>query len=145
MVSDAFLLWIGKKFYTPESFNHEALKMGISKRIASTSTGNPSMPKDFELGVSWVALAHPEVPYNEEGKSTTIAGIFSAFRPQRIEYAVMGEMMNDGDYLQRLERLEEQGVDLVRVEPAPELQLEACLTVTDQVSGRNGYPQLELI
>jgi len=47
----AGLMWIGGKFYTPESFTNEANEMGISKRISS-------IPKGLELGKTWILLAH---------------------------------------------------------------------------------------
>lgn len=47
------LLWVGRKFYTPESFSLEANDMGVSKRI-------PFIPDSLVLGRTWVLLAHPD-------------------------------------------------------------------------------------
>jgi hypothetical protein len=46
------LLWIGEKFYkTPAEFLAEGRKQGFSRRL-------PMVPKDFELGKTWVLFAH---------------------------------------------------------------------------------------
>lgn len=47
----AGLMWIGGKFYTPESFTKETNEMGVSKRISS-------IPKGLELGKTWILVAH---------------------------------------------------------------------------------------
>ncbi len=47
----AGLLWVGEKFYSPESFVEEAVNMGVCKRI-------PAVPRGFKLGETWVLLAH---------------------------------------------------------------------------------------
>ena len=48
----AYLLGVGEKFYTPESFIVEANTMGVSKRIP------PNVPKNLELGKTRVFLCH---------------------------------------------------------------------------------------
>src|SRR5215471_10018790 len=51
-VGKAGLLWIGEKFYrTPAEFLAEGVTMGISRRIAA-------IPRGFEVGKTWVLLAH---------------------------------------------------------------------------------------
>jgi hypothetical protein len=51
----AGLLWIGERFYkTPRHFNAEATMLGISRRIHT-------VPRGFEIGKTWVLLAHPRV------------------------------------------------------------------------------------
>lgn len=45
------LLWIGEKFYTPQSFTEEAARLGVSRRIAT-------VPREFKLGETYVAVAH---------------------------------------------------------------------------------------
>lgn len=48
----AGLIWIGEQFYkTPLDFTREAARLGISRRIAS-------VPRDFEVGKTWILLAH---------------------------------------------------------------------------------------
>lgn len=53
------LMWVGSKFYTPETFVKEALPMGISKKISE-------IPKDLVLGKTWVMLAHRKVPFSQQ-------------------------------------------------------------------------------
>jgi len=53
MPERAGLMWIGVKHYpTPTDFLEEARAHGVSKRI-------PALPKEVELGVTRVFLAHP--------------------------------------------------------------------------------------
>jgi hypothetical protein len=54
------LVWIGERFYkTPDEFMSEAKKLGISRRI-------PAVPRGFEVGKTWVILAHPKAVRCEE-------------------------------------------------------------------------------
>jgi hypothetical protein len=48
-----YLMWVGRKFYTPEEFSAEAVKMGVSKRIAF-------IPDGLVLGETRMLLAHPD-------------------------------------------------------------------------------------
>jgi hypothetical protein len=95
----AGLLWCGEKFYArPEDFISEAKYMGVSRRIAT-------VPKDFVIGETWVAIAHRKaVLYSSPG-------IFYIFKPDRIEYVVRGDETE-----QELERLMKRGLSPVRVE-----------------------------
>ena len=46
------LIWIGEQHYkTADEFMREAARMGVSRRIVA-------VPKDFEIGVTWVLLGH---------------------------------------------------------------------------------------
>lgn len=93
------LLWVGESFYTPENFIAEALKMGISRRIAA-------VPRRLKLGETWVLFAHKSAcgtRQNEEGKTEGIPGIFYAFRPKRIELLIWQRDARD-EYLEDLER-----------------------------------------
>ena len=97
-VTRAGLLWIGEKYYkTPELFTKESATMGISRRIKS-------IPHDFKLGVTWVYLAHIKAIDGKE------PGIFSIFKPQKIEYVVKGDESKE-----ELERMEKRGITLVEV------------------------------
>jgi len=75
----AGLLWIGEKFYPgPQDFGLEAAKLGVSRRVAQ-------IPRGFEVGKTWVLLAHrraldPAVP-----GEPSVAGIVFVFRPTHIE------------------------------------------------------------
>lgn len=100
------LMWVGEKFYpTADHFTREANFMGVSKRIAQ-------VPKDFEVGKTWVYLAHPKAVHaiGEKGNIDFAPGVFRAFRPQRIEYIV-----TEKETPEELEKLAERGFTLVRV------------------------------
>jgi len=78
-VGEHGLMWVGAKFYTPESFTLEAKTMGVSKRIAA-------VPNNLRLGETWVYLAHPEAAPLEDGDRGP--GIFTVFKPTRIELII---------------------------------------------------------
>jgi hypothetical protein len=92
------LLWVGEKFYrTPADFNKEGVELGISRRIAA-------VPRGFRPGETWILMAHPRTIRDGcavcdgagliKGKECAtcdgkgwmyIAGIFTAWKPGRIE------------------------------------------------------------
>lgn len=96
----ALLLWIGEMHYpTPQEFNQEAVSMGISRRIAQ-------LPEGFEVGETWVLLAHAKaiqkrepVTEDEDGQLLLVPGekivyspgVFGLFRPSAIEIVVSGD------------------------------------------------------
>lgn len=116
----AGLLWVGDKFYTPESFTEEAMQMGVSKRIAA-------VPRGFEVGKTWVLVAHPKAgrTVNEDGEEVICGGIFGVFKPTRIEKIVTESEAQD-DLAMR--RLEQQGITPVVVPDDDQ----------DHVGGSNG-------
>lgn len=100
------LLWIGEKFYaTPTEFVRESGLQGISRRISQ-------VPKEFVVGETWIALAHRKAisAIGEKGKIEQAPGIFSFFRPQRIEYIITGE-----ETTEQLEKLEKRGFTLIKI------------------------------
>ena len=103
----AGLLWVGKAAYnTPSAFTREALELGVSRRI-------PAVPRGFEVGETWVFVAHVEAVRN--GQEEAKPGIFHAFMPSRIEYVTTGSETEE-----ELNALEKRGlslVKLVRTEP----------------------------
>ena len=97
----AYVMIVGNRYYTPESFMKEAMELGVSKRI-------PFIPKGLKLGQTIVYLAHPKaieikesVPVEKpmtiieydsqlellkaQQKSLYSLGIFMVFTPQRVE------------------------------------------------------------
>lgn len=79
------LLWVGTSFYsTPWAFLHEAVNLGVSRRVTS-------IPKDFTVGEDHIALAHREV-YGPQGP-----GLFMMFRPTRAEIIVRESDFDDPD------------------------------------------------
>lgn len=107
------LLWVGTKFYpTTKDFRDEALSQGISRRI-------PQLPNGFEVGKTWVALAHRDCIKGQdaEGKEIWTPGIFHIIRPTSIEYIVKGD---EDD--KKLDRLRKRGVTPVIVLPPKDKQ-----------------------
>ena len=105
-IQEVGLIWVGEKFYpTATSFSEEANRLGISRRIST-------IPRKFKLGETWVALAHRKAI---EALPDPKAGIFHLFKPVAIEYVV-----REDDSEEKLERLEERGLTLVRVIPVTE-------------------------
>lgn len=112
------LMWIGKKFYTPDEFTKEASLLGISKRISV-------VPRNFKLGETWIYLAHLEAGerlLTEEEKENMkkeeifcandeivkrIPAVFYCFKPQRIE-KIITESQSKNDI--EMERLRLQGI-----------------------------------
>jgi len=106
------LLWVGERFYTADGFVKETRKRGLSKRIASRD-GKPVLPKDFQLGQTWLFLAHPKVVLGKTkfGEEPNIGpAIFTATRPIRVDYIVKKDDMEE-----YLEGLEKRGVALIKV------------------------------
>lgn len=106
-IGKAGLIWIGEKFYpTPESFLLEADAMGISRRIHS-------VPRNFILGETWIALAHIRaIPAPILTEEKPKRGIFRLFRPTAIEYVVTGKESEE-----ELESLVKRGIKPVKVVP----------------------------
>lgn len=101
------LLWVGEKFYSPESFTREANILGVSKRISF-------VPKDLKLGETWVALAHIKAvtSFNAETNEPEYSpGIFRLFKPTRIEYVVRGD-----ETPEEIEAIEKRGIQPVEIE-----------------------------
>jgi hypothetical protein len=101
------------------------LQMGVSRRI-------PAVPRDFKVGQTWIALAHPKAVPGEcdhgapagmpcancpDGASAGEwrGGVVTFFRPTAIEYVVKGDETED-----ELDALEERGFRLVKVVRAGE-------------------------
>ena len=123
----AFIMMVGEKYYTPESFMEEALSQGISKRI-------PAFPKKMVLGQTIVYLAHakavevresvavqaamnildgiddPQMRMMEADRQPEYAmGIFCAFTPQRVEKLIWQKDASE----KVLEDLRKRGIDPV--------------------------------
>lgn len=98
----AGLIWIGEQYYkTPEEFSREVVEVGFSRKLSC-------VPNDFEVGKTWVLVAHRkalqkvcdecggifypvcETKACEKGQIYTPA-IFGVYRPTRIEKVVSGD------------------------------------------------------
>lgn len=120
------LLWIGGGYYEkPQDWTDEAIRQGVSRRIAM-------VPKGFELGKTWVFVAHREVsrkacPECESSgfvvdgdtscstckgaRTVPQAAIFHAFMPTAIEYVVKGDESDEW-----LDKIIDKGITPVHVE-----------------------------
>jgi len=106
---NAGMIWVGERYYnTPEAFNLEAMTQGVSRRINS-------IPHQFELGKTWIFLAHRKGKHIMVNKMIEAyeyePTIFHVFLPTAIEYVVKPD--DDED---KLTRLVKKGVTLVRIE-----------------------------
>ena len=125
------VMWVGERFYTPDSFMKEAREMGVCKKLNK-------IPKDLVLGKTWIMLAHPAVPiYDDpefvearkkwrenllpaliaedlliEPKPPTKPAIFYAFIPSWIEKLLFKGKVTE----QELEELKKQGITPVLVD-----------------------------
>lgn len=92
------VIWIGNRFYpSPSDFTSEAERMGVSRRIQA-------VPHSFEVGKTWVLLAHRRAVMQAEfgEKPTPGPGIFSVFKPTAIEVIVTEEQAMDEEYIEGL-------------------------------------------
>ena len=107
-IDRALMIWVGAAFYpTPSDFLKEAQAKGISRHIKAP-------PRGFDVGEDWVFLAHINGIQSPEDEHANpdgfIPALFHAFRPQAIEYVVNGD---EGE--EKLDELEERGIELVNV------------------------------
>jgi predicted nucleic acid-binding Zn ribbon protein len=104
----AGLLWIGEGFYkTSQDWIEEAKKMGASLRIAAVPCG-------FEVGKTWVFVAHRKVFFatcDGTGKKA-VPAIFHAFRPTEVQYITRGT-----DTKAELEAIEARGITPIKYVP----------------------------
>lgn len=105
-----FLMWVGSD-YTEESFVNEAKTLGFSKRI-------PWIPKDLEIGKSWVFFAKKNNTQielgkviNKRGRKPMASAIFYAVKPEGIDYLIKEDEATD----EYLEELKNEGVTAVVV------------------------------
>ena len=102
----AFLLGVGEKYYTMESFINEANRMGVSKKV-------PHIPKDFEVGKSRFFLVYKKGietgEVDEKGRPVHQMAVFSSFIPQRIETLIWKSEATP----KKLAELEKRGITAV--------------------------------
>lgn len=93
------IMWVGDKFYTPQTFTEEAQEFGVSKRISA-------VPKNFETGKTWVFLAHKRAGKDPiTGKKCS--AVFYVFKPSRIE-----KIVSETQYKNKteMEKLKQRGI-----------------------------------
>lgn len=118
------LLWIGEGFYaTADDFTAEASRMGVSRKIKA-------LPKGFVLGETWVYLAHRNALLNPDTGKREFPGIFSCFKPKRVDLVIADE----NQVPEKAERLAEKlgdGARIIRV--IPDTQAQTALDTSQPV------------
>lgn len=133
----AYIMSVGQKHYTPQSFMEEAMRLGVSKRI-------PYIPKNMKLGHTVVYLAHPKAvaekcePVLQQAMAVAAGhgndqtrlldaehheyrlGIFFAFIPRAIEKIVTESYMSSDEGKKEQEKMAKKGVTLVPVPDSDE-------------------------
>jgi hypothetical protein len=100
------LLWVGGKFYpSPSDWTNEALRQGVSRRI-------PALPRGFNLGTTWVFIAHREAIATFDGPDrVSTPGVFHTFKPRAVEFVVRGT-----ETAEELEAMRKRGITPIRIE-----------------------------
>ncbi len=88
------ILWVGKQFYSPEEFIKEAKELGVSKRIAA-------VPNGFEIGKTWVFLAHQNAGRDPK-TNKRVPALFYVFKPTRIEKIVSETQFRNREEMDKL-------------------------------------------
>ena len=91
------VMWVGKKYYSAASFTSEALRMGISKRIAK-------IPKGLKVSDP-IYFVHPEAFPPEAGKVRGEPGIFLAARVSAYHRIIDETQEKDEAFIKELEGL----------------------------------------
>lgn len=113
----AGLIWVGEMHYpTPEDYVEESRKYGVSRRI-----NMDQVPRGFEIGKTWILLAHSKAIVKAEfGQPVEYkGGIFSMFKPDRIEVICDGTETEE-----EVDRYLERGLTPVFVERVEDTQIE---------------------
>ena len=92
--SKSGIMWVGEKFYSPESFIFESEELGVSKRISA-------VPRDFITGKTWVFLAHKTAGIDPK-TNKKISAIFYVFKPSRIEKIVSETQYKNKEEIEKL-------------------------------------------
>lgn len=89
------LMWVGRKFYTPQEFIEEAKRMDVCKRIAR-------VPKGLKIG-DFVLLAHKEAGTKlVNGETIPFPAIFYGFHVRKIEKIITESQSKDEKIMNEL-------------------------------------------
>lgn len=108
------LLWCGEKYYpTPDDFDAEAKRLGISRRLP-----HDHVPVGFKVGRDYIMLAHKKavLRLGHPGESSLVdyyPGVFRVFKPQEIQVLCDGTETDE-----EIESYLERGLTPVKVERA---------------------------
>lgn len=98
-----FMMWVGRSYYTKDTFTAEAALLGVSKRIASNGVPIGMVPNQ-----SWIFLAMRNIMDDDivmvDGQKKRAHGIFMVFRIQKLEYLIWESEATD-EYVEHLEDL----------------------------------------
>lgn len=134
------LLWIGEKFYaTPLSFTREAAQLGVSRKLSQ-------LPRGFQLGQSWVFLAHARAVFDATRAPPGSGKAESEAEESRTAESKQLSLVPDGAHVEKdaparmlpgiFTAFRPQGVDIVveaeRAEDIPE----AALKLQDRLGER---------
>lgn len=124
---NAMVVFVGNKFYSPAEFVDEALKMGASKKVSN-------LPEWFEIGKTWVYLAHNKACFRQKEDPKTkrpvfdektkepvmvlLPGLIGCFRPVQIDLVVKNERAIPERAKRYAERFGDERCRIVRVVPA---------------------------
>lgn len=97
----AYIMWVGRKFYTTESFIEEAFTMGISKRVSG-------VPKRIKPGTKFYFMMKNCVTVIENGKKYQKDGLFFASQITRIERCVAVGNADNPDIVQEMKDIEDE-------------------------------------
>ncbi len=96
-----FMMWVGRSYYTIDSFSKEAALMGVSKRIAANG-----IPIGMVAGRSWIFLAMRNIMEADvveiDGTKRRAHGIFMVFKIQKLEFLIWKSEATP-EYIKQLE------------------------------------------
>jgi hypothetical protein len=128
------LIWVGEGFYkTPEDFMAESRRMGVSRKIQQ-------IPKDFELGKTWVFLAHRLTPtggIDDKGDPVREPAIFTLFKPTGIDLVVADENHVPEKVEKMVEKYGARVIRVVPTEPPAEPAVNGQTSVADMIDELN--------
>lgn len=105
---EQYLMWVGKRYYNPDSFINEAEMHGVSKRISR------KMIDHISIGTSVIFLAYQSMISDNHDKRIKHDAIFYAFIPTAIEH-----LMTESEYRdlpeEEEEEMKERGIRIVVV------------------------------
>lgn len=105
------IMWVGAKYYTPESFIAEARNQGVCKRIAT-------VPRHIKIGETWILLAHKKAGFQMEQdedsqqkldgdvlmKPVPCPAVFYGFKPTRFEQMISKRQSRNKKFVEKLKK-----------------------------------------
>jgi hypothetical protein len=98
-----FMMWVGRSYYTKDSFTEEANIQGISKRISANGIPDGMIPEKSLVYLAMRNIMDSNI-VEIDGQRRKAHGIFMVFRIQKLEYLIW-ESEATPDYIKHLEDL----------------------------------------